>query len=133
MNVNAYGGTIHATPIKQFFSFLLKNNYISNEAMPEKETVGIKISKISGKVATPATPEEFVVSTLKYAGAPSPALDDGAIALEYDAACNGQLSPYTPAEDVKRGYIIVPSTFMPNDMDLAEITQWRKDSAQSVS
>jgi hypothetical protein len=67
MNVNAFGGTIHATPLKQFFAYLLKNNYISNEAMPEKDTAGVQISKISGKLASPATPAEFVVSTLKYA------------------------------------------------------------------
>lgn len=102
MNVNAFGGTIHATPLKQFFAYLLKNNYIANEAMPEKETAGIQISKISGKTASPATPADFVVSTLKYAGAPAPIIDDGAVGLEYDAACHGQVSPFTPGEDIKQ-------------------------------
>lgn len=96
--------------------------------MPEKDTVGLQISKISGKIASPATPAEFVVSTLKYAGAPSPAVDDGAIGLDYDASCNGQLSPYTSSDNIKHGYIITPSTFMPNGMDLKDITQRWKDS-----
>jgi len=47
--------------------------------MPEKDTVSLQVSKISGKIASPATPPELVVSTLKYAGAPMPAVDDGAI------------------------------------------------------
>lgn len=69
--------------------------------MPEKQTSSIQISKISGKLATPATPADFVVSTLKYSGAPSPIADDGALAISVDATCNGQLSPYTPAENTK--------------------------------
>jgi len=48
--------------------------------------------------------------------------------VDYDSSCNGQLSPYTSADNTKHGYIIVPSTFMPNNMDLDEITQWWKDS-----
>lgn len=56
--------------------------------MPEKDTVGLQISKISGKIASPATPAELVVSTLKYAGAPSPAVDDGALGFQYDSSCN---------------------------------------------
>jgi hypothetical protein len=90
----------------------------------------VQISKISGKLASPATPAEFVVSTLKYAWAPSPATDDGAVSLEYDAACNGQVSPFTPAEDVKKWYLIVPTSFMPGGMDLKEITQrWKQSTA----
>lgn len=128
MNVNAFGWTIQANPLKQFFSSLVKSNAIVNEAMPEKDTAGIQISKISGKLASPSTPSEFVVSTLKYAGSPSPSADEGALSLEYDSSCNGQLSPYTPRDFVKRGYIIAPTTFMPNGMDLKDITQWWKDS-----
>lgn len=131
MNVNAFGWTIHATPLKQFFWFLLKNNYITNEAMPEKDTAWIQISKISGKLASPATPAEFVVSTLKYAGAPSPAVDEWAIGLDYDASCNGLLSPYTANENIKKGYLITPTSFMPNGMDIKEITQRRTDSTNS--
>ena len=96
--------------------------------MPEKDTVSLQVSKISGKIASPTTPADLVVSTLKYSGSPSPAVDDGAMGLDYDASCNGQLSPYTSSENTKHGYIIVPSTFMPNNMDLNEITQWWKDS-----
>ena len=130
MNKNAFGGTILANPLKKFFGDLVKNNYISNQVMPEKETSTVQISKISGKLSSPATPAEFVVSTLKYSGSPSPIADDGALALSVDASCNGQLSPYTPAESTKHGYLIKPSSFMPNGMDIGEITQRRKESVQ---
>ena len=128
MNVNAFGWTVLAAPLRKIFWEFLKNSYIVNEAMPEKDTVWLQISKISGKIASPATPAEFVVSTLKYAGAPSPAVDDGAISMQYDASCNGQLSPYTTSDNTKVWYIITPSSFMPNNMDLKDITQRRKDS-----
>ena len=130
MNKNAFGGTILANPMKKFFSELLKNNYITNQDMPQKDTTTLQISKISGKLASPATPADFVVSTLKYNGAPSPAIDDGALPISVDATCNGQLSPYTPAESTKQGYLIKPSSFMPGDMDLGEITQRWKESVQ---
>jgi hypothetical protein len=133
MNKNAFGGTVLANPVKQFFGALLKNNFILNEAMPEKETSSIQISKISGKLASPTTPAEFVVSTLKYSGAPMPATDDGATVFQYDASCNGLLSPYTSAENTKQGYLIVPNSFMPNSMDLNEITQRWKESTMILS
>ena len=131
MNVNAFGWSL-ATPLKKFLWWLLKNNYITNEAMPEKDTVSLQVSKVSGKIASPTTPPDLVVSTLKYSWSPSPAVDDGALSFQYDASCNGQLSPYTTSENTKVWYIITPSSFMPNDMDLKEITQWWKDST-SVS
>jgi hypothetical protein len=98
--------------------------------MPEKDTSSVQISKISGKLATPATPADFVVSTLRYSGAPGPVADDGALALSVDATCNGQLSPYTPAENTKHGFLIKASSFMPNGMDIGEITQRWKESTQ---
>jgi hypothetical protein len=47
--------------------------------------------------------------------------------------CNGLISPYTVPGDIKNGYLIVPSTFMPNGMDLAEITQRWQESTAFVS
>ena len=44
--------------------------------------------------------------------------------------CNGMVSPYTAPGDIKNGYLITPTTFMPNGMDLAEITQrWNESTA----
>lgn len=38
----------------------------------------------------------------------------------------GKVSDITPAEDIIKGYLLKPSTFMPNGMDLDDITEWRK-------
>ncbi|HBB03567.1 TPA: hypothetical protein DCZ39_01505 [Patescibacteria group bacterium] len=47
--------------------------------------------------------------------------------------CNGMVSPYTAPSDIKNGYLITPTTFMSNGMDLAEITQRWKDSTAFIS
>lgn len=133
MNTNAFGGTIHAAPVKKIFSWLLKNNYIANGDIPEVDLMSVSISKISGKAAGPGTPADLVVSSVKYKNSPGLAEDEGASAITFDGMCNGLTSPYTAPADIKNGYVITPTTFMPNGMDLAEITQRWKDSTAFVS
>ncbi len=128
MNKNAFWWTIHANPLKEFLGWLVKNNYISNETVKETEVTRIQISKLTWRAATSATPSEFVVDSLKFASSPNPAKDDGATAIQYDSSCNGLISPYTPTEFTKNWYVFSPVSFMPNNMDLAEIKQWWKDS-----
>jgi len=36
------------------------------------------------------------------------------------------VSSLTPPQDIKDGYLIAPSSFMPDNMDLQEITDWFK-------
>ena len=76
MNKNAFGGTIHANPVKKIFSWLMKNNYITNENIPEVDLMSVSISKISGKAAGPSTPSDLMVSTLKYKNSPGLAADE---------------------------------------------------------
>ncbi|MEI6672417.1 MAG: hypothetical protein WCL02_03530 [bacterium] len=47
--------------------------------------------------------------------------------------CNGMISPYTAPGDVKNGYLITPTTFMPNGMDLEDITKRWKESTAFLS
>ena len=70
MNVNAFGGTMHASPVKKIFSWLLKNNYIVDETIPEVDLMGVNINKLSGKAATPSTPADLVVNTIKHKDSP---------------------------------------------------------------
>ncbi len=133
MNTNAFWWTIHANPVKKIFSWLLKNNYIANESIPEVDLMSVSISKISGKASTASTPSEFVISSLKYKNSPGLAEDKWATAIKFDGLCNGLLSPYTAPGDLKNWYIIAPTTFMPNGMDLSEITQRWKESSAFVS
>jgi hypothetical protein len=49
------------------------------------------------------------------------------IPLEFDSSCNGLASPYTPAEELKHGYLVTPTSFMPGGYDLAEVTErWQR-------
>ncbi len=133
MNVNAFWWAL-AGPFKKFMSSLLKNNYITDEKMLDKDTVSIKINKVSGKLATDSTPAALVISTLKYVWAPSPVADDLVSTITYDSSCNGAASPYTSPENLKNWYIIIPSTFMPNGMDLEKITQrWNESTASGLN
>lgn len=128
MNKNAFWWTIHANPIKEFYGELLKNNYISNETVKEKDITRVQISKITWRAASSATPSEFVVEWLKFLKSPNPAKDDWATALQYDSYCNGLLSPYTSTEFTRNWYVFSPVSFMPNSLDLNEIKQRWKDS-----
>ena len=127
MNRNAFGGTIHANPMKNFFSKLLKNNYITNDLIKPVDVGNVKISKISGKIATATTPSELVVDTMYYLRGVPLSQDDSVETIEYDPYCGAQ-GQYTSTENLKKGYIISPSTFMPNRMDLNEIVGWWKQS-----
>ena len=133
MNRNAFGGTIHATPVKKIFSRLLKNNYISNGEIPEVDLMSVSISKISWKAASAATPASLIVSSVKYKNSPGLSEDVWASALTFDGRCNGMASPYTAPGDTRDWRLITPTTFMPNGMDLAEITQRRKESVPFMS
>ena len=108
----------------------MKNNYITNENIPEVDLMRVTISKISGKSAGPNTHSTLVVSTVKYKNSPGLSEDEGATAITFDGACNGMVSPYTFGDNIKNGYLITPTTFMPNGMDLAEITdRWKQSTA----
>jgi len=111
----------------------MKNNYITNEKIPEVDLMSVSINKISGKAAGPGTPADLTVSTVKFKNSPGLSEDDGASSIKFDGMCNGMVSPFTAPGDVKNGYVIVPTTFMPNGMDLAEITQRWKDSSAFMS
>ena len=133
MNTNAFGGTIHAAPVKKIFWWLLKNNYITNEDIPEVDLTSVSINKISGKATSAVTPGDLVVSTVKYKNSPGLAEDEWATTIKFDGRCNGLVSPYTAPGDIKNWYLITPNTFMPNGMDLAEITQRWKESTAFMS
>jgi membrane peptidoglycan carboxypeptidase len=130
MNRNAYGGTIHANPAKSILSTLLQKWYIQNQDMAKVEVASTSISKISGKLAGDMTPWEFTVSTLWYIKNMPTAVDEWMQIFQFDTQCNWQISPYTPIDQAKQGFLITPFTFMPNKMDLKEITDRRIQSMQ---
>ncbi|HKL43762.1 MAG TPA: transglycosylase domain-containing protein [Candidatus Absconditabacterales bacterium] len=126
---NAYGGFLNADAMTEFWSTLVANNLVSDEGMSAVEVAESNISKISGKLAGEGTPGEFVVKSMGYIDTQPTEYDPGMTPVEFDGSCNGLASPYTPADELKKGYIISPTTFMPGHMDLNEITmRWQRST-----
>ncbi|MEI7477949.1 MAG: hypothetical protein WCJ81_05700 [bacterium] len=51
-------------------------------------------------------------------------MDDSLVPIQIDKACMGKVTDATPRSDVISTYIVKPESFMPNGMDLADITTW---------
>lgn len=127
MNRNAFGWTIHANPMRNFFWWLVRNNFISNDTIRSVDVTTVDISKISWKLASEKTPSEFVVNTMRYIQGPALESDNSIIeSFEYDVLCNGLWSPTTPLNELMKWYTIQPTTFIPSKIDLTEVTNWRK-------
>lgn len=127
MNRNAFWGTVLGSNMRSFYSWLLSNNRIVNESLTSVDTIDMQVSKLTGLPVSDATPDEFIVSTRGSTSNQPGTSDMWAQPFEFDALCNGLTSPYTPMQDIRNGYIIQPYTFMPNKMDLKEITdRWTR-------
>lgn len=126
MNRNAFGGTIHANPMRNFFTALVRNNFISNDIVKSVDVTTVDVSKISWKLANENTPSEFIVNTMKYIHSPALESESNINSFEYDILCNWAQSPTTPLDSLYKWYEINPSTIIPNKIDLAEITERRK-------
>lgn len=133
MNANAFGGTIHADPIKQFLKSLLDTNYISNSEMPNIGTANVTISRVTGRLAAENAPMEMSVSSIGYISSVPSTADETVAEVEYDAQCLGIASPMTPSSDLRRGYVVQNFTsFMPSQADLADIKAYLTDSSKTA-
>jgi len=131
MNANAFGGTIHADPIKQFLKDLLDSNYLSNREMPNIGTETLTISRLTGKLTMEGTPLALSVGTMKYLNTLLSVAEEAETEIEYDALCLGIASPMTPSAELRKGYVIPNFTsFMPSQMDLEDIKTYLTDSAK---
>ena len=132
MNAKAYGGSIHANSVKAFLADLMAQGLLTNEEMPMKDTSTVNISKLSWKLASDQTPADLVISTLWWNGMLPKEADNGVREIEVDLACFGKVSPLTPTERIKKGFLIQPSTFMPNKMDLEGIKKYLQESVNAT-
>lgn len=129
MNANAFWGTIHADPIKQFLRELLAQNYITNSEIPNVQTQWVSISKITWNIPAEGTPSSLVLSSIWFL-APSK-VDEPIIDITYDAECLGLASPLTPPDQQRQWYFIPSiSSFMPWNNDLEDIKTYLTDSAK---
>ena len=120
---NAYGWFLNANAMTEFRKTLLANNLVANQWMSAVEVADSTISKISGKLVSEWTPAQFAIKSMWYIENQPTEYDPGMVPLDFDAACNWLASPYTPADQLKHGYIVTPTSFMPGNYDLDEITQ----------
>lgn len=131
LNSKAYGGSIHADITKKFLADLLAQGHLTNEEMPNRETTTVNISTVSGKLAGENTPTNLILKTLGRNGSLPKETEAPITEIEIDTACFGKVSPLTPAEQIKKGYLIAPSTFMPNKMDLDDIKNYLQERVQT--
>lgn len=130
MNVNAYGGWVNGKIFRQFFTQLLREDLIQSENVSPIEVKDVAISRVSGKLVTENTPEDQRVSSLAYIGTVPTEGDSTMTPIQIDKACMGKVSDVTPREDIIFGYLVRPSTFMPNNMDLDDIAgRWQQRTA----
>lgn len=66
MNQNAFGINISSELNRSFLSRLLADDYLHQESMPNSDTQSVTISKVTGKIATDTTPEEYKVATIGF-------------------------------------------------------------------
>ncbi len=125
---NAFGGNTNSPVMRKFWKALLTNNYIKNEWIPQIEVKTTNISKLSGKNSNTTNPIRFNTKSLAYSKSPQNTIDPKTIRIQYNSACNGAISPFTPQNMIKEWYLITPTSFMPNAMDLESIKQRRKRS-----
>lgn len=124
MNINAYGWWVNGKTFRQFFTALVKEKKIQTEDVSQVEVKNVSISKISWKLAGDNTPEWFRVSSLWYINTLPNGIDDSLSPLQVDKACFGKVTESTPRTDIMSTYLIKPASFMPNNMDLQDITNW---------
>lgn len=129
MNINAYGWWVNGKTFRQFFTGLLKDKKIQTEDVSQVEVKNVSISKISGKLVWDNTPDWYKVSTIWYINTLPSAVDDSLVPLQVDKACLWKVTDATPRTDILSTYLIKPSTFMPNGMDLTDITNWYSTQA----
>lgn len=130
MNRNAFGGSMNGVVMRWFFRWLLENNYIANESLPNIETIDMSISKLSWFPISETTPSDHVVTTKSYVYNQPTGSDPAVSIIKYDVQCNGAMSPYTPTIDTRDGYLVAPISFMPNNMDIADIRLWWERAAR---
>lgn len=118
---SGYGGTMNGTAMRKFWNTLVSSNRVKTEWISQIEVKTENISSINGKSVGNATPTEFSVSSLGYSKSPTNTLDPGMTRIQYDKECNGMISPFTPTANIHEWYVITPTTFMPNTMDLEDI------------
>ncbi len=125
---DAYGGWINSPARKSFVKKLQAAQLITNEKLQEAEVKSVSISKVSGKLANFDTPLALTKKSLGYIKTLPTEVDDTTKKIQIDRMCGGIPGPLTPSIDLQDAYFITPSSFMPDQRDLPQIVEWRKET-----
>lgn len=109
MRWNAYGINLNYNLNKDFYGNLLKEGFITNEPMSSNPLTKVTISKVTWRIATENTPDEFKVDTLSSNSSDIP-LDTNYTTISVDSLCGWKLSPLTPALERQRAYLFSPTS-----------------------
>ncbi len=121
---------MNGAAMRKFRSSLVSSNRIKTQGISQIEVKTDNISKISGKTVGQTTPSEFITSSLAYSKSPVNTVDPGMTRIQYDDSCNGAVSPFSSPAHIKDGYLLTPTTFMPNAMDIEDIKRRRNWSTK---
>lgn len=94
-----------AAPIwRDYMNYAHESLPVKQFERPKEGLYEVAISKVSGKLATAATPKSLVVNAL-FAVKPQQS-DSGNKIVEYDTLCNGPATDATPADSRRQGMIL---------------------------
>lgn len=133
MKPNAYGGWLNGRIWRTFFRKMIKSWVLKNENISPVEVKNVSISKISGRIPSDDTPAEMIVNSTAYLQTVPNMVDPKVRYVEIDKICGWKKSDTTPMSDIVKGYVITPTSFMPNNMDLDDIKQRWSQSAKKVT
>lgn len=106
LNRNALWLLINSEVNKSFYGAMLEQWYMTNDTMPVVGGKQVTISKITWRLATDSTPEEYKVSTVGFnTNIPS---DWAYTTISIDNSCAGKISPLTPPEQRQRVVLFQP-------------------------
>lgn len=121
MNASALSLTINSEINKSFLGKLLQEEKLKNDPMPTVPGAKtVTISKITGRIATESTPEEYRVETIWY-NVEIPA-DGTYTTISVDNFCGGKISPLTPPEQRQRVLLFNPASI--TSFDSQDIINW---------
>jgi membrane peptidoglycan carboxypeptidase len=129
MNKNALWLLLNSEVNKSFYSQMLSKWYIKNEDMSPVDVASLSISKVTGKIATASTPEQFVIKTLAFNSAIG--LDGPYIPVTIDTSCGKKASPLTPSEQRINAFVFTPTSIA--SIDLVDINLWYNNRLKSFN
>ncbi len=132
MRNDADGWRISSPTRKTFLTKLDEKNLLINEDASQREVKSVSISKISGKLASFDTPLALTTKTMWYTETIPSEVDANIKKIQVDLLCNWLPSELTPPQDITEGFLITPTSFIPDGRDQKDIVERRKTKGKDA-